>query len=53
MRATILSSTLLNVGAGALTLVLAVAGLSGSLSAQKEKYAPPASAMNASRSARR
>ena len=40
-------TTLLNMGAGALTLVLALAGLSGSLSAQKENYAPPASAMKA------
>ncbi len=47
MRATLLKSTLLNVGAGALTLLLALAGLSGSLSAQKERYAPPASAMKA------
>ena len=40
-------STLLNAGAGAVTCALILLSLSGPLSAQREKFLPPASAMKA------
>lgn len=40
-------TTLLNLGAGALTAALIVTGLSGPLSAQRPQYDPPPSAMKA------